>query len=127
MWVRSLGQEDPLKEGTATHSSLSAWRTPWTDSLVGYSPWGQKESDTTEVTEHHICIYTAHIGLSETNKKMSKSLKRPLKFLLWNKKKKSFFPPTKVSYIMNCHQISKSHTKAIMIQHMVIPAGLHLS
>ena len=30
MWVRSLGQEDPLKEGMATHSSILACRIPWT-------------------------------------------------------------------------------------------------
>ena len=30
-WVRSLGQEDPLEEGTATHSSILAWRIPWTE------------------------------------------------------------------------------------------------
>ena len=29
-WVRSLGWEDPLEEGTATHSSILAWRSPWT-------------------------------------------------------------------------------------------------
>ena len=29
-WVRSLGQEDPLKKGMATHSSILAWRIPWT-------------------------------------------------------------------------------------------------
>ena len=29
-WVRSLGWEDPLAEGMATHSSILAWRTPWT-------------------------------------------------------------------------------------------------
>ena len=50
-WVWSLGWEDPLEEGMATHSSILAWRIPthrgaW--SLVGYSPWGQKDSDTTE-------------------------------------------------------------------------------
>ena len=28
-WVRSLGQEDPLKKGMATHSSILAWRIPW--------------------------------------------------------------------------------------------------
>ena len=31
MWVRSLGQEDPLEEGMATHSSVLAWRIPWTE------------------------------------------------------------------------------------------------
>ena len=29
-WVRFLGWEDPLEKGTATHSSILAWRTPWT-------------------------------------------------------------------------------------------------
>ena len=30
-WVQSLGQEDPLEEGMATHSSILAWRIPWTE------------------------------------------------------------------------------------------------
>ena len=30
-WVRFLGQEDPLQEGMATHSSILAWETPWTE------------------------------------------------------------------------------------------------
>ena len=43
MWetqVQSLGQEDPLEEGVATHSSILAWRIPWTEEPGGYSPWG---------------------------------------------------------------------------------------
>ena len=31
MWILSLGQEDPLKEGMATHSSILAWKIPWTE------------------------------------------------------------------------------------------------
>jgi len=31
MRVQSLGQEDPLEEGMATHSSILAWRSPWTE------------------------------------------------------------------------------------------------
>ena len=46
--VRSLGQEDPLEKGMATHSSILAWRVPWTKEPGGYSPWGDKESDTSE-------------------------------------------------------------------------------
>ena len=42
-WVQSLGWEDPLEKGMATHSSILAWRITWT-----YSPWGHKESDMTE-------------------------------------------------------------------------------
>ena len=34
-WVRSLGQEDPLEEGKATHSSILAWRIPWTIQSMG--------------------------------------------------------------------------------------------
>ena len=33
MWVWYLGQEDPLEEGMATHSSILAWRIPWTEEL----------------------------------------------------------------------------------------------
>ena len=47
-WVQSLGQENPLEEGMATHSRIPAWRIPWTEEPGGYSPWGHKESDTTE-------------------------------------------------------------------------------
>ena len=43
MWVRSLGQEDPLEEDMEDNSSILAWRIPWTEELVGYSPWGCKE------------------------------------------------------------------------------------
>ena len=45
--VLSLGREDPLEEGMATHSSILAWRIPWTKGPGGYSPWGHKESDMT--------------------------------------------------------------------------------
>ena len=34
-WVQSLGWEDPLEKGTATHSSILAWRIPWTEETVG--------------------------------------------------------------------------------------------
>ena len=49
VWVRSLGEEDPLEKEMATHSSTLAWEIPWTEerNLVGYSPWGCKELDTT--------------------------------------------------------------------------------
>ena len=42
MQVRSLGWEDALEEGTATHSSVLAWRIPWTENLAGYSPSGRR-------------------------------------------------------------------------------------
>ena len=51
MRVQSLGQEDPLVEGMATHCSIHAWRIPQAEKPVElYSSWGCKESDTTEAT-----------------------------------------------------------------------------
>ena len=48
-WVRSLGEEDPLEKEIATHSSILAWRIPWTErSLLGYHPWGHIELNMTE-------------------------------------------------------------------------------
>ena len=51
--VRSLGREDPLEKEMATHSSILAWKIPWTEEPGRlYSPWGHKESDTTEQLTH---------------------------------------------------------------------------
>ena len=48
-WVWSLGQEDALEKEIATYSSTLAWKKSHGQrSLVGYSPWGCKESDMTE-------------------------------------------------------------------------------
>jgi len=52
-WVRSLGQEDPLEKEMATHSSILAWRIPWTEELGGLQSMGRKESDTTERLHFH--------------------------------------------------------------------------
>ena len=52
MWVQSLHQEDPLEEGISTHSSILAWKIPWTEEPGG--PWsmGCKKLDVTEVIGH---------------------------------------------------------------------------
>ena len=41
-WVLSLGWEDPLEEGIATHSSILAWRTPWTEEPDGLQFMGSQ-------------------------------------------------------------------------------------
>ena len=47
--VQSLGWEDPSEKGMATHSSILAWKIPWTEEPGGlYSSWSHKESDSTE-------------------------------------------------------------------------------
>ena len=55
--VRSLGQEDSLEKGMATHSSILVWWVSGQRSLVGHSPWGHKELDVMGATEH------THIGV----------------------------------------------------------------
>ena len=51
--VQSLGQEDPLEEGMETHSSVLAWRIPWTEESDRLqSMQSQRESDITERLTH---------------------------------------------------------------------------
>ena len=56
MWeiqAQSLGWEDPLEKGVANHSSILAWRIPWTEEPGKLqSMGGHKESDTTERLTH---------------------------------------------------------------------------
>ena len=44
-WVRSLGWEDPLEEGMATHSSILSWRIPWTEEPGGLQSMGSQKTD----------------------------------------------------------------------------------
>ena len=54
-WVRSLGWEDPLEKDMATHSSILAWRIPWTEEPGGLESMGCEELDTIrEVEINHI-------------------------------------------------------------------------
>ena len=46
--LQLLGWEDPLEKEMATHSSTLAWKIPGWRRVVGNSPWGRKELDTTE-------------------------------------------------------------------------------
>ena len=41
-WVRSLSQEDPLENEIATHSSILAWRIPWTEEPGGLQSMGSQ-------------------------------------------------------------------------------------
>ena len=51
IWIQSLSQENPLKEGMATHSSILARRIPHEQrSLEGCPPWGGKELDMTKLS-----------------------------------------------------------------------------
>ena len=71
--VPSLDWEDPLEEGTATHTSILARRiSHYQRSLAGYSPWGRTESDTTEATQHSIA--KQHSETFEPNNTTSRNM-----------------------------------------------------
>ena len=55
--VRFLGWEDPLEKEMATHSSILAWRIPWTKEPGRLQSMGSQESDTTEWLNHQTTIY----------------------------------------------------------------------
>ena len=61
-WVQSLSGEDPLEKGMKIHSSIFAWRTPWTEEPGGLQCMGPQESDITEQhTQTH--THTHNLGL----------------------------------------------------------------
>ena len=69
-WVWSLTQEGPLKEGIATHSSILACRIQWTEKPGRHSPWGHRESGTTESDlAHGHTLIDMKVGLSWTGSK----------------------------------------------------------
>ena len=64
-WVRFLGWEDPLKEGMATHSSILAWRIPWTEEPDRlYSSEGHKQLNMTERLSTHISLLSPSVPTS---------------------------------------------------------------
>ena len=63
MWVQPLGQEYPLEEEMAIHSSILTWKILWTEEPGGYSTWGHKESDRTEQLNTHTHEKTVPMNL----------------------------------------------------------------
>ena len=57
--IRVLGEKDPHEEGMATHSSILAWRIPWTEEPGRLQSSGCKESNMTEVMEQ-ACTHPVH-------------------------------------------------------------------
>jgi len=51
-WVQSLGLEEPLEKGMATHAGILAWRIPWAEESGGLPSMGLQELDTTERLTH---------------------------------------------------------------------------
>ena len=83
-WVRLLGWEYLLEKGIATHSSILAWRSPWTEEPMGYSPWGRKELDTTE--------WLTHTKASQLLRSLANCLTYSLVYYHFQMTKKLFLP-----------------------------------
>ena len=70
MWVQSLGQEDPLEKGMATHSSILAWRIPWTEE-PGRLQSMRLAKNQTQLKQHHTAhfkIQCGHLGNNSYNR-----------------------------------------------------------
>ena len=63
--VRSLGGEDPLEEGMATHSSILAWRVPWTEEPRGLQSMGSQRVWHNLATNTFLTVHSMDILLSE--------------------------------------------------------------
>ena len=64
-WVRSLGQEDPLEEGMTTHSSVLAWRIPWTEEPDGLQSTGSHRVGHDLLTHTPSLAHTAFLLLEQ--------------------------------------------------------------
>ena len=71
VWVRSLGREDPLEKETATHSSILAWRIPWTEEPGGLQSIGSKELYTTERV-HFLSFFNRKMWRTDLRSQMVK-------------------------------------------------------
>ena len=61
-WVLSLIWEDPREEGMATHSSIPAWRIPWTEDPGSYSPGAKKRQTRLKRQSAHHIQYSAKLN-----------------------------------------------------------------
>ena len=62
MQVQSMGWEGPLKESTATHSSVLAWRIPWTEEPGGLQSIELLSRTLLKLLSTHYSAHTQHIG-----------------------------------------------------------------
>ena len=54
-WVQSLGWEDPLEKGKATHCSILAWRIPWTEEPDGLQSMGSQRVEHNRASSTFTC------------------------------------------------------------------------
>ena len=123
-WVWSLGQEDPLEKGMATHSSILAWRSPWTEEPGGLQFMESQKSQTRLSDQHfqrilrrcvYVCVFYSvwgHFGKPDPSHPISWS---PCKPLLFQKKEVLTvrFPSAPHSYRMNETQVVLNTTGCV--------------
>ena len=84
MWVQSLGQEDPLEEGMATHSSILAWRIPWIEEPGGLKSIEVSKSWTSQRVELSKSWTSQRVELSKSSSQdlstLAQYTKHTLKF-----------------------------------------------
>ena len=85
-WVQSLGQEDPLEKGVATHSSILAWGSPWTEEPGGLQlliPYGGcKESDSFTLSLSYLALLVITVSEKSFLKQCVSSSELALAFTL---------------------------------------------
>ena len=79
-WVWSMGQEDPLEKGMATHSTILTWRIPWTEEPGGLAT-------VHGVTKSQTGLRTKYIGLNITEAHFLRNLSNCTSLLYWACKK----------------------------------------
>ena len=70
-WVRSLGWEDPLEKGMATHSSILAWRIPWTEQPGRLQSMGSQSWTQLNNLHFHFHIYIYRERVKNEKREMS--------------------------------------------------------
>ena len=81
-WVRSLGQEDPLEKGMETHSSIHAWKIPWTKEPGGLQSMGSQRTGQDWVTSLHYNHNNQQINLWRILGQLMKIVLVPICFFL---------------------------------------------
>jgi len=73
-WVRSLGQEDPLEKEMAIHSSILAWRIPWTEDPGGLQSMGLQRVGHDRATNTTLCVTDLRIIFTTALTRMGRGL-----------------------------------------------------
>ena len=82
IWAQSLGQEDPQERKWQPTPVLLPGESHGGRNLVGYSPWGRKESDTTSLTQYNFCKFVSSSPFVITKSVLSQELLFVLKRML---------------------------------------------